>query len=126
VTWVTDRPAPRRIPRAHAAIAGHQAAVLAGDVTRWAPTPTTTALDGPVPAGAPFEAEPIYVEVCAKLGYPAWPAGEPFPHQLVVGEVLPETQALPLADMFDDEPGPAEAAAFLCAEIDDAMSEVTS
>lgn len=48
--------------------------------------------------------EPIYLEVVRDLGVPgldepAAPAGE-----VVAGEVLPATEALDLAHLFDDEP----------------------
>lgn len=55
--------------------------------------------------------EPVYLAVCADLGYPVWDRGEPFPHRIAVGELdaaarlhmdAPATLALTLRVVADE------------------------
>ncbi len=59
-------------------------------------------LTGAVPTWR-MDEEPIYLEVVRDLGVPGTLTG-PAPGDVVVGEVLPPTEAMDLGHLFDDAP----------------------
>jgi hypothetical protein len=66
-------------------------------VADWATDP----LVGRAPTGTTFADEPLFDAVCQGLGYPTWPAGEPFPHRTVAGELA--TQAIDMGPLLADD-----------------------